>query len=89
MSVITLDMIQSFASFFGTSLEDGSQYPGVVGSLKEWEQGEGELKAELTDAEATREVFAPLRSAYFKAKGVEEPALSQITDPKPKEGTAT
>ncbi len=67
MSVITLDMIRAFAAFMGTSLEDGTQFPGVVGSLEAWEQGVGELKSDLVDSDENREVFAPLVAAYSAA----------------------
>lgn len=69
-SVITLDMIEGFAEFNGTSLEDGSQIPGVIGSLRAWESGQGELVAKLVNGNP---VFAPLQEAYYKALGQEVP----------------
>jgi len=67
MSVISLDMIEKFAAHNGVSLEDGTQYPGVVGSLKAWEAGQGELQSDLVDAGANKEAFAPLVEAYNAA----------------------
>lgn len=78
MSIVSFDMIEKFAAHYGTSIEDGTEIPGIVGTLRGWEAGVGELDASLVDAEATREVFAPLRKAYFAAKGVEEPPVSQV-----------
>lgn len=70
-----------FARFHGISLEDGSQYPGVIGSLKAMEAGKGTLNAHLVDAPSLREVFRPLREAYFKALGQEVPEYSNVEDP--------
>lgn len=70
-----------FAKFHGISLEDGSQYPGVLGSLKAWEAGNGVLNANLVDAPSLREIFRPLREAYFKAQGHEVPEYSNVEDP--------
>ena len=69
-SVITLDMIEQFAKSNETSLEDGTQYPGVVGSLRAWEAGQGVLNAELVNGNP---VFAPLQEAYYKALDREVP----------------
>lgn len=80
-SVITLDMIKFFAAYEGTSLEDGTQFPGVIGSLTNWENGQGELNANLVDAPSLRDTFAPLREAYFAAKGQEAPEYSNVEDP--------
>lgn len=75
-------MIELTARFYGTSLEDGTQYPGVVGTLRSWEAGRGELDANLVDAPSLRAVFAPLREAYFAAKGVSQmPEYSNVEDP--------
>lgn len=74
-------MIQLFARNNGTSLEDGTQYPGVVGALSGWENGRGQLDADLVDAPSLREIFKPLREAYFKALGKDVPAYSNVNDP--------
>lgn len=75
-------MVELFARLHDISLEDGTQYPGIVGTLKGWEAGNGELDANLVDAPSLRETFAPLRAAYFKAKGVETmPEYSNVEDP--------
>lgn len=81
MSVITNDMVEAYARFHDISLEDGSQYPGVLGSLKAWEAGVGELNAHIVDAPSLRDIFKPLRDAYFAAKGVEVPEYSKVEDP--------
>jgi len=67
-SVITLDQIKGFANHFEMDLTDGTQYPGVVGSLETWESGRGELDNELVNGEATKEIFAPLVAAHEAAK---------------------
>lgn len=69
-SVITLNMIEAFAAFEGTSLEDGTQIPGVIGSLRAWEGGQGTLKAELVNGNP---IFVPLQEAYYKALDREVP----------------
>ncbi len=74
-SVVTLDMIEQFATFEKISLEDGTQYPGVVGSLRAWEAGQGELKAELVNGNP---VFVPLQEAYYKALGQEVPETAKV-----------
>lgn len=63
-SVITLDMIRAFAVKHEISLEDGTQYPGVIGTLTDWENGKGEMESELP-----QDVFEPLVAAYNKANG--------------------
>lgn len=80
-SVITLDMVKMFALFHNVSLEDGSQFPGVVGTLGMWEKGMGELNANLVDAPSLREVFKPLRDAYFTAQNQPIPEYSNVNDP--------
>lgn len=80
-SVITLDMIKLFAAFHETSLEDGTQFPGIIGTLTGWEAGQGELNANLVDAPSLRDTFAPLREAYFAAKDMEAPEYSVVEDP--------
>lgn len=80
-SVITLDMIELFAKFNGISLEDGSQFAGVKGTLLDWEAGRGTLAAELVDAPSLRDTFKPLREAYFKALGKDVPEYSNVNDP--------
>ncbi len=63
MSVITLDQIEAFATFNSISLTDGTQLPGVIGSLQAWETGKGEMPADLV----SNPVFATLVSAYNAA----------------------
>jgi hypothetical protein len=70
MSVVTIDMIEAYAKHFGTSLQDGTQYPGVVGSLRTIESGQGTLVADLMNG---NEIFYPLMEAYCKALKIEMP----------------
>lgn len=62
-SVITLDMINDFAAKNDIDLTDGTQFPGVIGSLAAWESGKGELDAELCNTET----FSSLKTAYEAA----------------------
>lgn len=66
-SVITLDMIRAFAKRHEINLEDGSQYPGVIGSLIEVEEGRGEWPEWMHEPEYTSQ-FAPLWQAREAAK---------------------
>ena len=86
MSVITLDMVDQFASFHGISLDDGSQFPGVRGSLEAWEAGRGSLEAALVNGNPS---FYPLVEAYYKALGQEVPesVKQPLVDPSKKENT--
>lgn len=70
-------MINMFARFYEVKADDA-----VIGTLTDWENGRGELNANLVDAPSLRETFAPLRAAYFKAKGVDPmPEYSNVEDP--------
>lgn len=80
-SVITDAMVEAYAAFYGTSLEDGSQVPGVVGALEAFEAGNDELPAMLFDARATRDIFAPLREKYFAAHGLNNVPYSNVGKP--------
>jgi hypothetical protein len=72
---ITKEMIEAYAAFFGTDLSDGSQEPGIIGSLNGWASGSGELNAELVNGNP---VFAPIVEAYYAAKGVEVPESVKV-----------
>ena len=74
-SVVTKEMVQAFAHYHMLAETD---LEGVVGTLVGFEQGKGELDAWLFDAPMYREHFAPLRKAYFAAKGLEEPVYSKL-----------
>lgn len=67
-SIVTLDMIREWAAFYNVSLEDGSQMPGVVGSLETLAEGAGTLPAELMNG---NETFLPLMQAYWTKSGHE------------------
>ena len=75
MSVITIDMVEEFARFHNISLGNGENFPGVIGSLRLWEQGQGEMQSGLD-----QEIFAPLTEAYNKAHGVpvEEAPVEEV-----------
>lgn len=76
---ITPEMIVVWGQYFGmTAIDD---VPGIIGGMNGLAMGQGELPAGLVDAEATREMFAKLRSLYFASKGVSEPGYSQIDAP--------
>lgn len=77
MSIVTKEMVEAYAKQYGIDLSDGTQKPGVIGALEDWVAGRGEMNAFLTDAVVTRELFAPIREAYFRAHGVEMPPYSQ------------
>ena len=76
---VTPEMIVAWGNHFGSkSIDD---VPGIVGSLYGLAEGLGELPAELVDAEATRDMFAKLRSRFYASKGVAEPPYSIIDTP--------
>ena len=77
---ITQAMIEAYAKHHNIDLTDGSQVPGVIGTLNTWADGQGELDATLVDSAEYAELFAPLRTAYFAAHGVENPPLSRIDE---------
>jgi hypothetical protein len=68
-SIVSPEMVVAFVARFGLSEE------AALGALRDWEQGRGELDAELVDGEATKELFAPLRAAYFASR--ELPAVEE------------
>jgi hypothetical protein len=67
---ITKAMIEAYAARYEIDLADGSQEPGIVGSLNMWAEGKGELDAKLVNGNP---LFDELRAAYAKANGYEEP----------------
>lgn len=74
MSVVTQAMIERYATL--RRLEIGEDKPlgksneeGIRQNLEAWERGEGNPDARLTDSPETRDVFAPLREAYFAVHG--------------------
>jgi len=68
--VITQSMVEAYAKRFNIDLEDGSQKPGIEGTLAGWANGQGELDAELVNGNL---VMLPVAEAYYAAKGVEVP----------------
>ena len=75
-NLITPEMIVAWANFFGnTSIDD---IPGICGSLTDAAEGKGTLPAELFDAVETRDLFKPIRSAYFAALGQDEPEYPEV-----------
>lgn len=73
--IITREMIEAYAKHYSIDLTDGSQEPGVVGSLKTWESGKGELDAKLVNGNP---IFAALVEAYYKANGQEVPESVKV-----------
>lgn len=63
-SVVTKEMVEAYAKQFDISLEDGSQEPGVVGSLEGLASGQGTLP----DFMREDEVFSDVVKAYDSAK---------------------
>jgi len=77
----TEEMIQEFGKFFKIDANDESQRPGIIGSLNGISTGHssGNGMAYLLDSPETREIFAPLREAFFKALGYTEmPPFSNV-----------
>lgn len=73
--IITREMIEAYAKHYSIDLTDGSQEPGVVGSLKTWESGKGELDAKLVNGNP---IFTPVVEAYFAAKGEAVPESVKV-----------
>lgn len=63
--MISQKMIEVYAQVFNIDLTDGSNVPGVMGSLEMLARGEGEFPTALIEADG--ELFAPLVDAYSKA----------------------
>ena len=83
---VTQEMVDLFAKRNNVDVKEnhGSNLPGVVATIGGWVEGRGELDSALTESEEGRVVFAPVRTAYFKALGHEEPAPANGTfEPKP------
>lgn len=67
-SIVTVAQVESYAKRFEIDLEtDASQWPGCVGSLREWENGNGTFDDKLATDEDTKELFAPLKAAFDAA----------------------
>ncbi len=73
--IITRDMIEAYAKHYSIDLTDGSQEPGIIGSLNTWAAGKGELDAALVNGNPT---FAPIVEAYYAAKGEEVPESVKV-----------
>lgn len=80
MSVISWDMISLFASHNGVDITDGTQIPGVVGSLEAWEAGKGEMQTDLS----VLPEFAALKTAFeafhLDPQGVGEATAASTTE---------
>lgn len=81
-SVVTSALVDAACAYYELTAPD--QRDGVAGTLLMWEKGEGELDAYLVDAESRRELFKPLRAAYFTKRGdtaqAENPTYSNVGD---------
>ncbi len=73
--IITREMIEAYAKHYSIDLTDGSQVPGIIGSLNTWAAGYGTLDAALVNGNP---LFAPVVEAYFKAKGQEVPESVKV-----------
>ena len=71
-SVITEDMITAWQDKYPDEGRDA-----IIGTLRGFEAGEGELPSDVFDSRDTRTIFQPLRRAYFAAKKIEEPPYSE------------
>ncbi len=68
-SVVSQEMIDAFAAFF-TCEKDVAE-----GSLKMWEEGKGELDANLVNGNP---IFMPVVEAYYKSLGFEVPETVKV-----------
>lgn len=78
-------MVERYAVLHRLEL-NASTREGILQTLSAWARGEGNPDSRLTDSPETREVFAPLRHAYFVANGMAvDPAYSNVSffDPDP------
>ncbi len=82
--IITREMIEAYAKHYSIDLTDGSQEPGVIGSLNTWAAGQGELDAALVNGNP---VFTSVVEAYYAAKGEEVPESVKVPLTPTDEGT--
>ena len=74
---ITQAMVDQYAHRYRISPIDNRD--AIVGSISMWCQGQGEMDAYLTDSPEMRDLFAPVRAAFFKSLGAtEQPAFSNV-----------
>lgn len=83
MSILSREMIEKYAEKRGLDVSDTdfgrSNADGIRLALEAWCRGEGTLDARLTDSPETRDLFAPVRNAYFTALGQPEPEYSNVS----------
>lgn len=65
---ITSEMVRLYAKRFAEENVESNQ-AGFVGAIGGWIEGRGPLDSYLTDSPETRDVFAPVRKAYFAKHG--------------------
>lgn len=77
---VTEEMVSLYADRFAEENVESNQ-AGLVGSIGSWIKGTGTPDAYLTDSPETRDVFAPVRKAYFATKGQnsDEVEFSKVT----------
>lgn len=69
--MVTQEMIEALAKIQGVN-------PDVAeGTLTMWSQGQGELDADIVEKMGYRELFAPVREAYFAAHASPVPAYME------------
>lgn len=64
----TDEMITRYAVRYNITLNESTK-EGIVQTLNAWARGESNPDSRLTDSVETREIFKPLREAYFHARG--------------------
>lgn len=74
---ITKDMVLLYGQRY--KIDPEAMQPGILGDLAAWCMGRGELDAILCDSKESREMFAPIRAAYFKSVGKPEPEFSNVS----------
>ncbi len=77
---VTEEMVSLYADRFAEENVESNQ-AGLVGSIGAWITGTGTPDSYLTDSPETRDVFAPVRKAYFATKGQnsDEVAFSNVS----------
>lgn len=77
---VTSEMVRLFAKRHAEENVESNQ-AGFIGSIGAWIKGTGTPDAYLTDSPETRDVFAPVRKAYFATKGQnsDDVAFSNVT----------
>lgn len=73
---ISKELVQAYADFFGIDLSDGTQEPGIIGTLTMWYQGKGELAGDLVD---NNPLFDELKASYIANQNIAPEKLPEET----------